>query len=213
MRTPVGAWRSLVARSVRDAEVGGSNPLAPTSPASAFRRCLSLRPAVGQHPHVTSRLPALGPRGEGWVLGQMALFAVILVAGVRDLAGSGSGSPWGTVALVAGVVAIAIGGVVVAWSVRTLRAALSPFPRPVSDAPLIQSGPYRLIRHPIYSGLVLGAIGWGLVTGSVLAIAAAGLLFLLLVGKSMREEAWLAAEHPAYGAYQQLTKRFIPWVY
>lgn len=162
---------------------------------------------------MTTRLPALGPRGEGWVVGQLALFALILVAGLRDLAASGSGSPWGKVALVAGVVAIGIGVFVAAWGALTLRAALSPFPRPVADAPLIESGPYRLIRHPIYSGLVLGAVGWGLVTSSILAIAAAGLLFLLFVGKSRREETWLSAEHPAFGAYQQRTKRFIPWIY
>jgi protein-S-isoprenylcysteine O-methyltransferase Ste14 len=162
---------------------------------------------------MTTRLPALGPRGEGWVVGQLALFALILVAGLRDLAGSGSGNPWGTVASVAGVVAIVIGGFVAVWGVLSLRAALSPFPRPLADAPLIDSGPYRLIRHPIYSGLVLGAVGWGLVTSSILAIAAAGLLFLLFVGKSRREEAWLSAEHPGYRAYQQRTKRFVPWIY
>lgn len=116
-------------------------------------------------------------------------------------------------AVLVGIAAIGIGGFVVAWSVRALRASLSPFPRPVADAPLIQSGLYRLIRHPIYSGLVLGAIGWGLVTGSTLAMAGAGVLLLLLVGKSMREEAWLSAAHPAYDDYRQRTKRFIPWVY
>jgi len=60
---------------------------------------------------------------------------------------------------------------------------------------------------------VLGALGWGLISGSILAIGTAGLLFLLLAGKSRREEAWLSAEHPGYGAYQQRTKRLIPWIY
>lgn len=162
---------------------------------------------------MTTRLPTLGPRGEGWVAGQFVLLGLIVVSGVRDLGGSGWGGPWKPVASVAGVVAIGIGGFVAAWGFRALRSALSPFPRPVTDAPLIEAGPYRLIRHPIYSGLVLGAIGWGLVTGSVLAIAAAGLLFLLFVGKASLEEAWLSAEHSEYGAYQQRTKRFIPWIY
>jgi protein-S-isoprenylcysteine O-methyltransferase Ste14 len=88
-----------------------------------------------------------------------------------------------------------------------------PFPRAIAGAPLIESGAYRLIRHPIYSGLVLGAIGWGLVTGSILAIGAAGLLSLLLAAKSHREEVWLVAIHPEYGAYQQRTKRLIPWIH
>ena len=65
-----------------------------------------------------------------------------------------------------------------------LRASLTPFPRPVAGAPLVETGAYRLIRHPIYSGLVLAAVGWGLVTASPVAIASAGLLFLLFAAKS-----------------------------
>lgn len=94
-----------------------------------------------------------------------------------------------------------------------LRAGLSPFPRPVAGAPLIESGAYRFIRHPIYSGLVVAAIGWGITTGSILALMTSAMLFLLFAGKSRREEVWLAAVHPEYRAYQQRTRRLIPWIY
>ena len=60
---------------------------------------------------------------------------------------------------------------------------------------------------------MLGALGWGPVTGSIAVIGTAGVLFLLFAGKSRREEVWLAAAHPEYRAYQQRTKRLIPWVY
>jgi protein-S-isoprenylcysteine O-methyltransferase Ste14 len=162
---------------------------------------------------VNSRLPALGPRGEGWVIAQLVVFATIAIAGLRDLVGHGSATPWGTVISVIGILAIIVGGGVAARGTWDLRSGLSPFPRPIAGAPLVESGAYRLIRHPIYSGLVLAAIGWGLVTGSILAIGAAGLLFLLLAAKSYREEAWLAAMHPEYRAYQRRTKRLIPWIY
>ncbi len=46
-----------------------------------------------------------------------------------------------------------------------------------------------------------------------MAIATAALLFLLLAAKSHREETWLVAVHPEYGAYQRRTKRLIPWIY
>lgn len=115
--------------------------------------------------------------------------------------------------MLAGLAAIVVGGFVAVRGGWDLRASLSPFPRPVAGAPLIESGAYRLVRHPIYSGLVLGAFGWGLVTGSIAAIGTAGLLFVLFAGKSRREEIWLAAAHPEYRAYQQRTKRLIPWVY
>jgi protein-S-isoprenylcysteine O-methyltransferase Ste14 len=162
---------------------------------------------------VSSRLPALGPRGEGWVVAQFVLFAIIGIAGLRDLVGHGSVTQWGPAVSAIGIVAIVIGGGLAARGIWDLRAGLSPFPKPIADAPLVSSGAYRLIRHPIYSGLVLGSIGWGLVTSSILVIGTAGLLFLLFAGKSRREEAWLAAIHPEYRAYQQRTKRLIPWVY
>jgi protein-S-isoprenylcysteine O-methyltransferase Ste14 len=52
-----------------------------------------------------------------------------------------------------------------------------------------------------------------LVTGSILAIAAAGLLFLLFAAKARLEEIWLLAMHPEYRAYERRTKRLIPWIY
>jgi protein-S-isoprenylcysteine O-methyltransferase Ste14 len=160
-----------------------------------------------------SRLPALGPRGEGWVAAQLVLFAIIALAGVRQLVGEGSGSARPAAVVLVGLGAIAVGSFTAARGVWDLRPSLSVFPRPVAGAPLIESGAYRLIRHPIYSGLVLGAIGWGLVTGSIVVIGASGLLFLLFAGKSRREEVWLSAEHPEYDAYQRRTKRLIPWIY
>lgn len=162
---------------------------------------------------MSSRLPALGPRGEGWVVFQFVLFAIIAIAGLRDLVGHDSVTPWGPAVSIVAIAAIVVGGGVAGRGIWDLRSGLSPFPRPIAGAPLVESGAYRLIRHPIYSGLVLGGIGWGLVTGSILAIGAAALLFLLLAAKSHREEAWLAAIHPEYGAYQRRTKRLIPWIY
>jgi protein-S-isoprenylcysteine O-methyltransferase Ste14 len=166
-----------------------------------------------KHLQMNSRLPALGPRGEGWVVAQLVLFAIIAAAGLRDLLGRNPGNSWGPVATLSGLAAIALGGLVAGRGVWDLRAGLSPFPRPVAGAPLIESGAYRFIRHPIYSGLVVAAIGWGITTGSILALMTSAMLFLLFAGKSRREEVWLAAVHPEYRAYQQRTRRLIPWIY
>jgi protein-S-isoprenylcysteine O-methyltransferase Ste14 len=159
------------------------------------------------------RLPDLGPRGEGWVVAQFVLFALIAATSLRDVMSRGSWIAWGPVSALTGGVAILAGGLVAGRGVWDVRASFSPFPRPVAGAPLIESGAYRLVRHPIYSGLVLAAVGWGILTGSILAIMSAALLFLLLAGKSRREEAWLRVVHPEYGAYQARTRRLIPWVY
>ena len=119
---------------------------------------------------MSSRLPDLGPRGEGWVLAQFILFVAIAAAGLRDIALAGRVGSWGAAAALVGVVAIGVGLVLAVRGSLDLRAAFTPFPRPNADAPLIETGAYRLVRHPIYSGLVLAATGWSLVAGSIPAV-------------------------------------------
>lgn len=162
---------------------------------------------------MNSRLPALGPRGEGWVIAQFVLFAIIGGAGVRDGVQIGVPGSWGWAFLLLGIVAIISGGLLAARGSWDLRASFSPFPRPVEGAPLIETGAYRLVRHPIYGGLILAGLGWSLATSSILAMLATGLLLVLFAAKSRREEAWLEVIHSGYGAYRQRSKRLIPWIY
>jgi protein-S-isoprenylcysteine O-methyltransferase Ste14 len=77
----------------------------------------------------------------------------------------------------------------------------------------VESGVYRYLRHPIYAGLVLAGLGWGLVTAAPAAIALTLLLLVWLDLKARREEAWLAARHPGYEAYRARTRKFLPFVY
>jgi protein-S-isoprenylcysteine O-methyltransferase Ste14 len=90
---------------------------------------------------------------------------------------------------------------------------LTPFPRPRADAGLVDTGAYRLVRHPIYGGLILGALGWGLATASPAALAGTVVLAVFFDLKSRREEAWLAAQFKGYAAYRSRTRRLIPWLY
>ncbi len=162
---------------------------------------------------MSSRVPSLGPRGEGWVAAQLVLFAAIGAFGILDLRRDGWMNPWGSTAVALGLVAIIVGASIAGRGVLDLRPSLSPFPAPLAGAPLIDTGAYRLIRHPIYAGLVVMALGWGLATGSIAASAGAGSLLLLFDGKSRLEEAWLVGAHPGYAEYKRRTRRFVPWVY
>ena len=155
--------------------------------------------------------PALGPRGEGWVVAQFVLFAAIAMAGL-DASREGWSSP-GPVANVLGLALMVVGGVLAAWGAWGLRASFSPFPRPVKGAALVQTGAYRSIRHPIYSGVVLAGLGWGLCSGSPLVVVLTGVLWALFDLKSRREELWLAEVLPGYADYRARTSRFIPGVY
>jgi protein-S-isoprenylcysteine O-methyltransferase Ste14 len=81
-----------------------------------------------------------------------------------------------------------------------------------ADPELVTSGPYRLIRHPIYSGLLLAMVGTTLVRNLIgLAfVVAAGAFFLY---SARVEERNLAATFPsAYPAYRSATKMLIPFV-
>jgi protein-S-isoprenylcysteine O-methyltransferase Ste14/predicted nicotinamide N-methyase len=158
----------------------------------------------------TRSLPDLGRRGEGWFLIQLALFALIAVAGAAGPAWSGSIRLAG---LALGVVLIAAGGLLSLLGVHDLRENLTPFPRPLPDATLVDTGSYGLVRHPIYGGLIVAAAGWGLATASPLALIGAAVLLVFFDLKSMREETWLADQFEGYAAYRKRTRRLLPWIF
>jgi protein-S-isoprenylcysteine O-methyltransferase Ste14 len=68
------------------------------------------------------------------------------------------------------------GSVLAATGALNLGKNLSPLPQPKEDATLVVTGAYRLVRHPIYSGITLMAFGWGLWLHSWLTIAYAAAL-------------------------------------
>ncbi len=75
----------------------------------------------------------------------------------------------------------------------------------------MQTGVYGIVRHPIYGGVIIGSVGWGLLTASPVALATAVVLFAFFDLKSRREEAWLERRFPNYAAYRARTPRLIPW--
>lgn len=160
-----------------------------------------------------TRLPALGPHGEGWVAIQVVLFAGIAAAG-GWLPGHPT-SPLAELWITAGPLLILAGGALaVAGSAALRRAdAFTAVPRPLASARLTESGVYGLVRHPIYGGLILVAFGWAAFRGSLPALLGAAALAAFFDLKRRREEAWLEARFPAYPAYQRRTRQFIPWVW
>ena len=76
---------------------------------------------------------------------------------------------------------------------------------------LIRSGPYAVIRHPIYTGMLLGMVGAALVAGEVRGILAVVLLVLAHSRKAMREEKLLTQEFgEEYARYRQSTGFLFP---
>ncbi len=157
-----------------------------------------------------SGLPSLGPRGEGWVAIQLVLFPIVALAGLIGPAWSGS---LRTATDVLGALLLAAGIVLGAWGLVALRSALTPLPRPRDGAQLVESGAYRLARHPIYGGIIIAALGYGLLMASPAAILGGLVLLAFFRLKSAREEVWLMAVYPGYAAYRSRTPRLLPFLY
>lgn len=159
-----------------------------------------------------SRLPSLGPRGEGWVAIQGVLFVVIAAAAYELPADAGALA--GALAAVGASLVLA-GGLLAILAVVALRAgsALTAVPHPRAGARLVAEGPYRWVRHPIYGGIVLAAIGASLARASVVALVASLVLLAFFDLKRRREEAWLRDRIAGYDAYAATTRALIPGVY
>ena len=79
---------------------------------------------------------------------------------------------------------------------------------------LIRSGPYKLVRHPIYTGILIMYVGTAIVTGTWLALVGVALAVLAYVRKIRLEEANMrVAFGPAYEDYCRESQALVPWVY
>ena len=160
-----------------------------------------------------SDLPSLGPRGEGWVAIQGVILTWIAATGWYFPAGVVAGLP--PLVGVAGWTFIAAGLALVLAGTQALAShdAFTALPRPRDSARLVETGAFRLVRNPVYGGLVLIGLGWAATRGSIAALAGTAVLFVFLDLKRRREEAWLAERFPGYAAYRSRTRRMIPWIY
>jgi protein-S-isoprenylcysteine O-methyltransferase Ste14 len=99
------------------------------------------------------------------------------------------------------------------WARRTLAGNWSSDVTFKRDHELIRTGPYRFVRHPIYTGLLLMCLGTAIEIGKL-----RGAISLVLVGlgfwiKSRQEERLLRRHFPdAYPVYQQEVKALFPFV-
>jgi len=77
---------------------------------------------------------------------------------------------------------------------------------------LVSTGPYRTVRHPIYSGIFLGLLGTALAINLqlLLPVAAAGAYFVYC---ALMEERYLTERFPdRYAEYKRRTKMLIPFI-
>ncbi len=154
-----------------------------------------------------------GARGEWYVCVQVVLMLLVLL-GPRTFGASTDWSlPFVPQRQIAGALLILAGGTLFLSGILRLGRALTPLPYPKENAPLVQSGPYALVRHPMYSGGLAASLGIALAVTGWLTFVYAAALFVLADVKSRKEERWLVEKFPEYPAYQRRVRRLIPFVY
>jgi protein-S-isoprenylcysteine O-methyltransferase Ste14 len=134
-------------------------------------------------------------RGSAWVVGQFVLMAAVLVLGVLK-------PIWPDPVRMLGISLVVAGIVLAVWAGRSLGGSLTPYPVPREGAALVERGPYRLVRHPMYLAGVLVFLGYGFLA-SIPATAAVVLLGLLWHFKARVEERHLEERFAAYGDYRR----------
>jgi protein-S-isoprenylcysteine O-methyltransferase Ste14 len=147
-------------------------------------------------------------RAAQYVIAQFVLFAVLLAALLLFPFGGDTGLR------LIGFVMIGIGGLVILLGIlehqARNRALPSITPTPNQRVGLVDTGIYRHIRHPLYSGVILGAFGAALAHGHVAPILVAVVIGVFFTFKSRYEEALLRQTYPEYAAYMTRTGRFLP---
>jgi len=79
---------------------------------------------------------------------------------------------------------------------------------------VVTTGPYRVVRHPMYSGLIVSLVSWPLVLGSLWAYAPLAATIVLLVVRTALEDRTLQRELPGYAEYARTTRfRLVPGVW
>jgi protein-S-isoprenylcysteine O-methyltransferase Ste14 len=112
---------------------------------------------------------------------------------------------------VLGIVITAAGIAFAIWARTYLGGNWSSSVTVKIDHELVRSGPYRWVRHPIYSGMILGMLGTALVRGQVRGLVAVVLLYVGFKIKSRIEEHAMAGAFGAqYDEYTRTTGAIIP---
>jgi protein-S-isoprenylcysteine O-methyltransferase Ste14 len=147
-------------------------------------------------------------RGGAWVVGQFVLMLTVLVLGPATQSG------WRSALTIAGGLGLlALSALTGIRGVRDLGGNRTPFPRPNDGAPLVTTGIYARLRHPLYASVMLFGFAWGLLWGSTATLGAAGATAAFLHGKARHEERMLRERYPDYEGYARRVKRYVPGVW
>lgn len=120
------------------------------------------------------------------------------------------GMPPGIIQRYIGYLLVVAGTGWAVWSVRFLGRSISVI---AQAREVVDSGPYRLVRHPLYVGELTSTLGVAIVVGTVWAFCAWAILCVLQAYRALREEQVLLAVLPGYRAYRARTAALLPGIF
>ena len=158
--------------------------------------------------------PRSAERPPGWSLWACLIAASIFLYLAPRIVPAAAIRP-GAVAFAAGMVILLAGLALRGWSFKTLGEYFTHTVMVSSDQPVITTGPYRLLRHPSYTGILLACIGVGLTSANWAGLAVMVLLPLAVIlwRIHIEEDALLATLGDRYRAFAAHHKRLVPLVW
>ena len=100
------------------------------------------------------------------------------------------------------------------WSRLALGSYWSSVIRCYPGQPIVKSGPYHLIRHPIYTGVLLSTLGMFLLHPQLIGLIGLALMAVSYTYKLLQEEKFLLAHYGnEYRIYMHHSYRLLPWVF
>jgi|SRR5581483_2049681 len=100
------------------------------------------------------------------------------------------------------------------WARRTLGGNWSGTVTLKKDHELIQKGPYRFVRHPMYTGILTGLLGAAMTMGQIGNFLGVALLTFAMLRKMRLEETYMRSHFGGrYVAYSQKTKKLVPYLF
>lgn len=160
-----------------------------------------------------------GPGVKWWDKAFWAIYAPLLIAMLAAACLDAGRRYWGpsapTPAVIAGVAIYAASNALMLWAMwcnnwfsTVMRLQLDREQR------VVDSGPYRIVRHPGYAAAILQAPGAALALGSIRALAPAGAIVLLLIARTAMEDRTLRRELAGYDEFTRQTRyRLAPGVW
>jgi len=113
-----------------------------------------------------------------------------------------------------GVLLIGIAVAIATWAFSSMQSGtFTVLPEPTSGASFTQAGPYKHVRHPMYSAVIIGGLGATLCHADVVSVVQLMMLIVLLVVKLQREERYLTTRYATYEHYRTHTKALVPYFF